>query len=168
MEIVPQQSEIGILSYQIEILTSNGVLGYYHHRQLLTLMKYTGARVSDALNCEYWELDSNTGISFYAQKNSTLVQLHPDELPKKIDKILNKARTAASVLRYEDIARYIKSYQPYVISTSQVNNLRSHICRYYFAKLKYSQGKTIQAISTMIGDTEQRTIGYIGATIKVN
>lgn len=166
--VVAQQDEIGILTEQVDSLINNAILGYYPHRQVLTLMKYTGARISDALSCEHWELDSNTGISFYAQKNSTLVQLHMDELPQTIDEILNKARTAASVLRYEDIARYIKSYQPYVISTSQVNNLRSHICRYYFAKLKYSQGKTIQAISTMIGDTEQRTLGYIGATITVN
>lgn len=168
MEIIPQQDEISILSYQVETLTTNTVLGYYHHRQLLALMKYTGARVSDALSCEYWELDSNTGISFYAQKNNTLVQLLIDELPPTIDEILSKGRAAASRLKYEDIARYIKSYQPYIISTSQKNNLRSHIFRYYFAKLKYSQGKTIQAISTMIGDTEQRTIGYIGATITTN
>ena len=168
MEIIPQQNEISILGYQVETLTNNTVLGYYHHRQLLTLMRYTGARVSDALSCEYWELDGNTGISFYAQKNSTLVQLPPDELPQTIDEILNKARTAAGELRYEDIARYIKSYQPYVISTSQVNNLRSHIFRYYFAKLKYSQGKSISAISAMIGDTAQRTIGYISATITIN
>lgn len=168
MEIIPQQNEIGILSYQVETLANNVVLGYYHHRQLLTLMKVTGARVSDALSCEYWELDSNTGISFYAQKNNTLVQLLLDELPSTIGEILNKARIAAGILKYEDIARYIKSYQPYIISTSQTNNLRSHIFRYYFAKLKYSQGKTIQAISTMIGDTEQRTVGYIGATITIN
>ena len=168
MVIIPQQNEISILSYQVETLTNNIVLGYYHHRQILTLMKYTGARVSDALMCEYWELDSNNGISFYAQKNSTLVQLLMDELPPNIDEMLSKGRAAASVLKYENIARYIKSYQPYMISTSQKNNLRSHVFRYYFAKLKYSQGKTVQAISTMIGDTEQRTLGYIGATITTN
>lgn len=168
MEIIPQQNEISILSYQVETLVNNVVLGYYHHRQLLNLMKVTGARVSDALSCEYWEINSNTGISFYAQKNNTLVLLPQVELPTTIGEILNKARIAAGVLKYEDIARYIKSYQPYIISTSQTNNLRSHIFRYYFAKLKYSQGKTIQAISTMIGDTEQRTVGYIGATITTN
>lgn len=166
--VVAQQDEIGILTEQVDSLINNAILGYYPHRQVLTLMKTTGARVSDALSCEHWELDSNTGMSFYAQKNNTLVQLPPGELPTTIGEILNRARIAAGVLKYEDIARYIKSYQPYAISTSQTNNLRSHIFRYYFAKLKYSQGKTIQSISTMIGDTEQRTIGYIGATITIN
>lgn len=166
--VVAQQDEIGILTEQVDSLINNAILGYYPHRQVLTLMKYTGARISDALSCEHWELDSNTGISFYAQKNNTLVLLPQFELPTTIGEILNKARIAAGVLKYEDIARYIKSYQPYAISTSQTNNLRSHIFRYYFAKLKYSQGKTIQSISTMIGDTEQRTIGYIGATITIN
>lgn len=166
--VVAQQDEIGILTEQVDSLINNAILGYYPHRQVLTLMKYTGARISDALSCEHWELDSNTGISFYAQKNNTLVLLPQFELPTTIGEILNRARIAAGVLKYEDIARYIKSYQPYIISTSQTNNLRSHIFRYYFAKLKYSQGKTIQSISTMIGDTEQRTVGYIGATITIN
>lgn len=168
MEIIPQQNELSILTYQVETLANNVVLGYFHHRQICTLMKYTGARVSDALNCEHWELDQNGGLSFYAKKNSTFIYLPANELPETIDEILNKARTAAANLRYEDIARYIKSYQPYIISTSQKNNLRSHIFRYYYAKLKYQQGKTIAAISTLIGDTENRTIGYLGATITTN
>ena len=166
--IVAQQDEIEILTEQVNSLINNSILGYYPHRQVLTLMKFTGARISDALSCEHWELDSNAGVTFYAQKNNTLVQLLLDELPQTIDEILNNAKVAAEQLKYEDTARYIKSYQKYKISTSGTNDLRTHLFRYYFAKLKYSQGKSISAISTMIGDTEQRTIGYISATITIN
>lgn len=163
--VILQQNEISLLTYQVETLANNVILGYYHHRAVLQLMAITGARVGDALMCEHWELNQLGTLSYYAQKNNTFVELPPEELPTEVDEILGKAIIAANILRYEDIARYIKSYQPYTISTSKKNNLRSHVFRYYFAKLKYSQGKTIAAISGMIGDTQQQTLGYIGATL---
>lgn len=167
MEIIPQQEEISLLTYQVESLANNIVLGYYYHRNIIKLMIATGARVSDALTCEHWEIDNVDGIYFYAQKNSTFVHLPLDELPNNITTILNEAREASNRISYEDIARYIKNYQKYRISTAAKNDLRTHICRYYFAKRKYSEGKSIAAISAMLGDTQQRTLGYIGATITI-
>ena len=165
MEIIPQEQEISLLEYQTNELANKVILGYYHHRAILKLMLHTGVRISDALTCEYWELLPDGELIIFAKKNSTLISQPPQKLPANIGEILESARTATQRLRYEDIARYIKAYQPYKITTSGKNDLRTHIFRYNYVKKMATQGDTIQTIALLIGDTIQRTEGYIAARL---
>jgi len=165
MEIIPQEQELNALEQQTNQLVNNNVLGYYHHRAILRLMLHTGVRISDALTCEHWELLPDGELIIFAKKNSTLISQPPQKLPPNISEILENARIAAEKLRYEDIARYIKAYQPHKITTSGKNDLRTHIFRYNYAKKLATQGNTVQTIAQLIGDTIQRTEGYISARL---
>lgn len=165
MQVIPQEQELSTLEYQVFQLVNNTVLGYYHHRAILRLMLHTGVRISDALTCEYWELRDDGELTIFAKKNSTLISQPAQKLPPNIGEILDRARIAADRLSYEDIARYIKEYQPRKITTSGKNDLRTHIFRYYYAKKLASQGDTVQTIAQLIGDTTQRTEGYISSKL---
>ena len=125
------------------------------------IMYLTGCRISDALSCEMWDYQDGMPTGYTAKKNGnycTIENTENDQALKIACISLSQRQYKPS---YEDVVRYIKRQQPYKIGKGKINNLACHQFRHLFVQKLHANGVAATLIAAKIGDTLQRTIGYI-------
>lgn len=125
------------------------------------IMYLTGCRISDALNCEMWDYSENQPTGYTAQKNGnycTISNTEDDQALKIACISLSQRDLKPS---YEDVVRYIKRRQIHAIGKGKKNSLSCHQFRHLYVQKLHANGVAATLIAAKIGDTLQRTIGYI-------